>query len=230
MELFYKKYNEYPVEIPSNSILLRSVDDYALRSNYVSYPMPFCIEVDAINRININDEGLFDFSKSIVDVGANLGEYCWLSNFAHAYAFEPNKESVYAMCANVLLHDRVNRTDIFECLLSDKEGMIPFNGFNSLDVTDDTPRVKSRTLDSFNLCNVGLIKIDVEMHEYEVLCGARETIERNGFPPIIFECFDVGVFGMTEERYSETFGFLEDYGYTIRKGWADTNTHLAVRE
>jgi hypothetical protein len=48
-----------------------------------------------------------DFSKSIIDFGADLGEYCWLTNFSHAYAFEPNKESAFALCANALLWERV---------------------------------------------------------------------------------------------------------------------------
>jgi FkbM family methyltransferase len=40
------------------------------------------------------------------------------------------------------------------------------------------------TLDSLNLDNISMIKIDVENHENEVLEGAKQTILRN--KPIVF--------------------------------------------
>jgi FkbM family methyltransferase len=232
MKLYYKNYNEYPVVIPKKSIIIRDKDEYQLRTNYpLDYPVPFCLEVDGINKINSNVDGMFDFNKTMVDIGADLGEYCWLTPFKKAIAFEPNKESVFALCANALLHDCVDKIEIQQCFLSKENDMeIRFNGFNSFSVDENTPFVKTRTLDSFNIENIGLIKIDVEMHEYDVLLGSRETIVRNGFPPIIFECFDVGVFGMTQELHDNIFGFLESYGYVVREKWVDSNTHLAVKK
>lgn len=230
-KLFYKRYFSYPIEIPEDSIILRQCDVDALVSNYPNdYPKPFCLEVDGINRIGRNEDGWFDFDKSIVDIGAGLGEYCWLTPFRHAYAFEPNKETVYAMAANLLLRGRVGTTEIFECFLSsEEEKEVLFNGFNTMDGNpEDMVRIETRTLDSFNLDNIGLIKIDVEMHEYEVLCGAKKTLERNGFPPVVFECFKVGMFGMTEQLRDRLYGFLRDYGYTIHEGWINDCTHLAV--
>lgn len=230
MELYYKEYNKFPVRIPKNSVIMRDWDVDCLKSNYPDhYPVPLCLEVDGINKINRNEDGFFDFSKCIIDVGANLGEYCWDTNFVHAYAFEPNKESAYALCANALLWEKSEHIDVYMDFLSNKEKEVRFNGFDSLNVDEYTPIVNAKTLDSYGFVNIGLIKIDVENHEFEVLCGARKTIVSNNFPPIIFECFDVGVFGMTEERHRKTFGFLEQYGYTIHKYWIDRNTHLAVR-
>lgn len=229
MELYYKKYNEYPVNIPKKSIILRDWDVEQLESNYpAAYPTPLCLEVDGINKINRNEDGYFDFSKSIIDIGADLGEYCWLTQFSHAYAFEPNKESAFALCANALLWERVYDIDIFQEVLSDSRKKVKFDGFAIKD-GDDSCVVKTSTLDSFRLKNIGMIKIDVENHEYEVLCGAKKTIKRNGYPPIVFECFDVGVFGMSQERHDNTFGFLESLGYTILEKWIDRNTHLAVK-
>jgi FkbM family methyltransferase len=40
-------------------------------------------------------------------------------------------------------------------------------------------RVPTRTLDSYDLRNIGFIKVDVEGHEQAVLRGARETIARD---------------------------------------------------
>lgn len=106
-------YNEFPVNMPNGSIILRDCDVEELRENYpAAYPAPLCLEVDGINKINRNEDGYFDFSKSIIDVGADLGEYCWLTRFAHAYAFEPNKESAFALCANALLRGKVDSIGI----------------------------------------------------------------------------------------------------------------------
>lgn len=230
MKLYYKRYDENPVEIPENSIILRDDDVFQLKSNFSNYPKPFCLEVDGINKINKNDDGWFDFSKSIIDIGAGLGEYCWLPNFKHAYAFEPNKETAYALIANVLLHDRVNDVDVYQEFLSDSEHPIDFNGWNTLTVTETTKTIQAKPLDIYGFKNIGLIKVDVEEREYEVFCGARKTIEENGCPPIIFECFKENVFGMTKERHDMTYNFLYDYGYVIYENWIGANTHLAIKK
>ncbi len=230
MKLYYKNYNEYPVDIPELSILLRDDDIYHLKSNYPNYPIPYCLEIDGITRICLNEDGYFDFSKSIVDIGADLGEYCWLTHFAHSYACEPNKVRAAMLRVNALMHDKLDSLDVFECLLSSEEKEIPFNGFNSVVYDENTPRLMSKTLDSFNLKNIGLIKIDVEMHEYEVLLGAEHTIISNDYPPIVFECFDVGVFGMQQELYDNIFNFLKEHGYTVHKYWVNKYTHLAIHQ
>ena len=45
--------------------------------------------------------------------------------------------------------------------------------------TVETIRVPLRTLDSYNLSNIGFIKIDVEGHELDVLRGAEVTLRRD---------------------------------------------------
>jgi hypothetical protein len=47
--------------------------------------------------------------------------------------------------------------------------------------------IEIRTLDSFQLDNVGFIKMDIEGNELDCLKGSVETIKRSGNPTIIFE-------------------------------------------
>jgi hypothetical protein len=68
--------------------------------------------------------------------------------------------------------------------------------------------VETRTLDSFSIDDVAVIKIDVEGHEENVLCGARETIDRCR-PVLVVE---------TEERHKRgavaaVSEFARDCGY-----------------
>src|SRR5262249_10332123 len=50
-----------------------------------------------------------------------------------------------------------------------------------------TERAEIRTLDSYGYTGVRLLKIDVEGMELEVIKGAAATLEKSGYPPIIFE-------------------------------------------
>ncbi len=150
-----------------------------------------------------------------IDVGANLGMYTReMTPYSNkVIAFEPIQKlcesflkSKFAATHNVI---------IFPYALSDKNGYatlyIPrfINRFrtnyslnamaslnNSLDVyfNQYSPRyvgseavsVETRTLDSFNLDNLGFIKIDVEGHEEEILRGAKKTITAS-HPHILVE-------------------------------------------
>ena len=86
------------------------------------------------------------------------------------------------------------------------------------------------TLDSFNISNIGFIKIDVEWMEEKVLRGGIGTIIRNNYPPILFECWDVGYFNMSQERHDSLENFLKSLGYEILWHWGDFENHLAIHK
>ena len=71
-------------------------------------------------------------------------------------------------------------------------------------------------LDSLNLENVSLIKIDVECYEDEVIAGAKETIRKNR-PFIIIELADDTK--EREEKRDATIKVLQNMGYTVTKIW-----------
>ena len=235
MSFFYKEWDKESVKFNSSTILLEEDDITPLKA-VDTYPVIYCWELWIIRKIQDNSEGYFDFSKNIVDIGAGLGEYCWALPFKHAYAFEPNKRTIYKLHANTVLHDRVDNVDTYQCLLSDKVEDVGYDGFlNDIgghicyDVNKSTV-VQSRTLDSFNLNDIGLIKIDVEGMEEKVLRGGLGSIIRNNYPPILFECWNVGYSGMTQEKHDSLFNFLKSLGYVIMEHWGDFETHLAVHK
>lgn len=233
MGLYYKKWDEFEVELPEGSMLLEKDDLIPIKS-MESYPIARCWEIWIIEKIKNNKDGFFDFSKNIIDIGAGLGEYCWNLPFNHAYAFDPNKSMIYKIHANAVLHDKVNEIDTYQCLLSDKVENVNFDGFltdiggHSCYDNDIATTERSTILDKFNLNNIGLIKIDVEGMEEKVLRGGIGTIIRNNYPPILFECWDVDYSGMTQEKHDSLFNYLTELGYDILEYWGDFETHLAI--
>lgn len=234
MKIYYKKWNKEEVEIPQDGIILDEINVNSLKST-ASYPETYCWEAWIMNKIGENENGYFDFSKNLIDIGAGMGEYCWLP-FNHVYAFEPNKSTLYLLHANLVLHNRIDGVDTFQDLLSDKNEIIRFDGFctdkgetsgyNSESYTE----IESKMLDSFSFDNVGLIKIDVEGMEEKVLRGGIGTIIRNNYPPILFECWSPTDDNMTQEKRDSLFNFLKSLGYEILEKWGDWETHLAVHK
>ena len=53
--------------------------------------------------------------------------------------------------------------------------------------TKDENCFELRKLDSFNLTNIGFIKIDAESFEIEIIKGAIETLKNNNYPPLYIE-------------------------------------------
>jgi FkbM family methyltransferase len=128
---------------------------------------------------------------NVVDVGAASGNYTYhLSRLSpRVYAFEPNPVWV-----RWLRRCSPRNVTIFDVALADSSGnatlSIPQDrdgiSLEAATLGDNFPPesceripVQQRTLDEYNLDNVGFIKIDVEGHEMAVLRGAQRTLERS---------------------------------------------------
>lgn len=234
MDLYYKQYLEYPVKIPGDAYITDKIGLDPIKA-VPDFPVSYCWEVQIIHKICNNEEGFFDFSKGMIDIGAGYGEYSFLLPFKFSKAFEPNRRVRYIMHANLVTHEKIWHTETFEDCLSDKEEEILFDGFNgdagnaiAYDAEKAT-KVNTHTLDSFRFKNIGFIKIDVEGMEEKVLRGGIQTIIANGYPPILFECWPIGYNTMTKEKHDSLYGFLKDLGYKIYEKWGDYETHLASR-
>ncbi len=146
--------------------------------------------------------------RTSVDVGAKLGMYTYrlLRHSRDVIAFEPIPLLVHLLERTF----QGRRCRIEPCALSDRPGQtsmrIPYGsngevkfGRSTVEPNndlahDDVARVDVievvlRTLDQFDLREVGFIKIDVEGHETAVVRGARETLARER-PNLLIEAND----------------------------------------
>lgn len=234
MDLFLKNKNHL-----NGEYFVTSGEFFAITDRHPDM-LGLCEEYEIIEKIRNNEKGFFDFSKSLIDVGAEDGNYSMLLDFDKNYCFEPNKRMCCLIYTNMYLKDKVKNTEVFNVALGEKENDFAiFNGFtekgsNLYETTMNRAEngievVPKTTLDSFNIRNVGLIKVDTEGFDYFVLKGAIHTIIENNYPPILFENWNIGLFGQTKESHDRLFDFLSSIGYTIFEHWGDHETHLAVK-
>lgn len=189
--------------------------------------------------------------KSFVDIGTNYGAYIMSLQdlFAHCYGFEPSKQIYNIACANMALHRISDKTTLYNCGLSDKCDMLKYtsvdefggcNFFVKEEETDTSVTLAHRMdgyrddfrtscymqvnrLDDYNIKNIGLIKIDVEGFELNVLKGGQETLARNGYPMLIVESWNVEENDTDEIKEAKTklrnelFEFVTDMGYKSRQ-------------
>jgi FkbM family methyltransferase len=134
---------------------------------------------------------------TVLDVGANLGAYTllfamWVGQSGRVFAFEPAPESFAGLLAHVSFNGLADRVEAHELAVSDTEGVAAFqasgrDGANRIVIAGQQSKgivqVGSTTVDAFcrkMAVSPGLIKIDVEGAELQVLQGARETIGSAG--------------------------------------------------
>jgi FkbM family methyltransferase len=127
--------------------------------------------------------------SGVADIGANMGLYTYaFGRSARVDAFEPLPEPARILRA---LASTLPAARVHQVALSHTSGTatlyVPRIGghaefeqarFEPIDGPHDPIVVAVRTLDEYALEHIGLIKIDVEGHELDVLAGAAETIRR----------------------------------------------------
>jgi len=151
-----------------------------------------------------------------VDVGAHFG--IWTNYVAkkgfEVHAFEPSPRPYKYLAKNappnvkvynVALGDRNGEAMLILHQTSGHDGFV----HKAKDFTGKTINVPIRTLDSFRLENVGLIKIDTEGFEVPVLLGARGTILR-WKPRLIIE-----VHSPCKEQATIITSILRSMGYVV---------------
>lgn len=189
--------------------------------------------LQVITEILIDDKS----NGIVLDIGANLGTYsiplAKRNKDLDFIGFEPQKNIYYQYCGNIFLNSLTNVKAFNFGIGSESKKIsvrIPLyssdNNIGAFSIDEETAQRNDEclisdefetmvilTLDSLNIENIKLIKIDVEGMEKDVLLGGKETIIRNEYPPIIFETWTYKEW--FQERRFELYKMLEDMGYEI---------------
>lgn len=160
---------------------------------------------------------IFPKGRSIIDAGSNIGNHAvFFSKFLQpekVYCFECNPVAIEILKQNLTLNNCCNMELKFLGVgLSDHEhlGNIAESRTNNLGATsfkeDAAGKIQFRPLDSLELQDIGLIKVDCEGMDLEVIRGAVNLIKRDK-PILFFECFT--------QQYEAAKKLLADIEYEI---------------
>ena len=119
--------------------------------------------------------------RTAIDIGGHEGLWtrAWHKKAKHIITFEPNQSVLPTLKHNT---SHMQNMTLHEVALGDKECKVSMEYVDhpgTYHVKDFEGQIPVKTLDSYDLTNVDVIKIDVEGFEVPVIEGARETILYN---------------------------------------------------
>jgi len=207
--------------IPTPLFIILKIISILSRRNFVPLKFRQSMQLLLSSKDETYLESFMTTEKSFVDVGANVGLHTlsMAKKGAFVYAFEPSPNALKTLYKLAEFFDNIK---VFPYALGSKEGLVKFylrdksetdSMFFSNDYTSAC-EVKMKTLDSFNLKNIGTIKIDTEGFELHVLKGAVETLKREK-PRLILE-----IHNPLFDNETNIKRFLMSLGYkNFRKIW-----------
>lgn len=159
-----------------------------------------------------------------VDIGAHVGLWSWqmVRDFENVIAFEPNPEAIPCWRRNL---GGYTGARLIECALGNINGNARIvrrnkdqSGAVSIEPagSEEGVEVELRTLDTFGLDSIGMLKLDCEGYELFALQGGAQTIDRC-LPVIVVEQkpgngaaarYSIGVKDGVE-FLKDTFGYIE---------------------
>jgi FkbM family methyltransferase len=157
-----------------------------------------------------------------IDAGASYGimSYNLNKKFSKIYAFEVDTPVRECLKKNVEKF-QLDNVVVCDCGLSDREEFVSLNYLKNTFCTHINKEVSGtnicKTLDSFELTEVGFIKLDCEGYEPYILKGAEQTIKK--YKPVIL---------MENKNYSSRYygeegnlavDLLLSWGYTMEVSW-----------
>lgn len=214
-----------------------------LESDGLFFPRDRVVAFDWAVRGNYEDsiiqwaKTLINPSKVFLDIGAHVGTYSleFAPVCAGVHSFECFPRTYNHLCANIALRGLDFKITPHRTALGSTTGTISYTIRSPLDGGGNTCLHLSNpdlevvslpitTLDSFNLSNIGLIKIDVEGFEKNVLEGAQETLRRSNYPLLLFESWreSRASEGLPAKQLrDELFAYIQSLNYRIVpvNGW-----------
>lgn len=162
------------------------------------------------------------------DIGANVGVFSVLASAnagADSIAVEPIPQTYAGMLRNIKLNNIEGKVSCLQIGVGDVETTLRFtkdsdttNGVASSQTPGvDTIEVPVKTLDTlFKDKSPCMLKIDVEGYEWQVLNGAKTTLEKSSLKAIIIEINGSGsAYNISDDQihdYLCSFGFVP-YNY-----------------
>ena len=175
---------------------------------------------------------LLSYKDSIVfDVGAAIGSTSRLfsKNAKKVYSFEPNLEN-FNVLKDIIHLEKINNIEPHNLAVSNQNSDLTFynresHGIHSLGKHSkgkiiNTSKIKTIRLDKFyqnnfqNSEKIGLLKIDTEGFEYEVLEGSVNLLKNKTVKCIIFE-HSKSLLKTLGKNPNSIFELLEEYGYEV---------------
>lgn len=198
------------------------------------------VHLDYHLKNRLFEESLIDWCKHFcsadgcfVDIGSHTGTYAIkLAKYSkNVMAFEPQRQTFYALCGSVALSNLSNITCYNTALGSEPQvgeatlsiPSVDGGGSSILGCVNpiSEEKVEVKTLDSYNIENISFIKIDVEGNEPEVLEGARQTLTKYR-PSVLFE-------DNSHSFDPLKYKVLSDLQYNVKKVENYNNMFLATR-
>ena len=196
--LYFVKYLPYLITRKRNIHIKKKLENSLTIELHLKNISEYKLFMNMLNDdLWISITKLFTKNNIFIDIGANIGIYSLLlSKYSkRIYAFEPETENYSRLLKNVNNGNTQNISIIQKAAYSESGKKKLFinasdAGWHSLFLkTNVFQVVNTVTLDNFiknkRLKNIGLIKIDVEGAELEVLKGLSNTLKKG--PPILIE-------------------------------------------
>jgi FkbM family methyltransferase len=230
---FLRRKNRLFNDIPIRRQMVVFADDY-VSNKILSFGVYEKPQLDLIFEWLETKKNIFN--STVLDIGANIGNHSlyFSSHFSKCISFEPNPRTFSVLEINSKLVGNIVPMNIG---LSDKKDTASlFTNFQNVGASslsddwnesiDGSCEIQLATVDDVigEGEKIGLIKMDVEGHEWFALKGAEKTIANNK-PIIVFE------HNTSEDKSKkDVIGLLEEYGYDsfyeVVDGWEYLRQYL----